>query len=103
MLQPQGYKVVVANSGEEALEKLQKLEPDLILLDMLMPGMSGMDLCQKLKADPKLKHLKVMFLTVIKATSAGQKQMKNLGVLDYITKPFEPDDLIVRIKKVLGD
>ena len=101
VLQPEGYKVVTANSGEEALEKLKSLKPDLILLDMLMPGMSGTDLCQKLKADPKLKHLKVIFLTVIHATKAGQKQMKKLQVLDYITKPFDMKDLKKRIDSII--
>jgi len=101
VLEPEGFKVVVANGGEEALKKLEKLRPDLVLLDMLMPGMSGRELCQKIKSDPKSKSLKVVFLTVINETPAGKKEMKRLNVLDYITKPFQVDDFLQRVKRAL--
>ena len=103
ILEPQGYEVVTAISGEEALEKLKKIKPDLILLDLLMPRMSGTDLCSKIRADEKLKNLKVVFVTVIDPAPTLWKDLKRMNVLDYIRKPFNYEDLIERIKKAIGD
>ena len=102
ILEPEGYNVVSAISGEEALDKLKKVRPDLILLDFYMPGMSGKELCERIRADNKLKNIKVAFLTVATFSQKDIKELNNLFVLDYIPKPFEYRDLIKRVKKIIG-
>ena len=102
ILEPEGYNVVSAINGEEALEKLKKVEPDLILIDFFMPGMSGRELCEKIRADSKLKNLKLAFLTVATFSKSGMKALERVGVLDYIRKPFDYKDLINRVKQMIG-
>ncbi len=102
VLESAGYGVVTASSGEEAIRKLATEKPDLILLDMMMPGMSGRETCEKIRADPKNKDVKVAFVTVAKFSEAGKGKLKDMGVLDYITKPFDNDDLLARVKKMLS-
>ena len=102
ILEPEGYKVVSAISGQEALDKLKKVKPNLILIDFFMPGISGRELCEKIRADKKLKNLKVVFLTAATFSASGMKDLDKLNVLDYIKKPFEYKDLVKRIKKVVG-
>lgn len=102
ILEPEGYKIITASDGADCLEKLKTLKPDLILLDMMMPGMSGREVCEKIRANPKTKGLKVAFLTVARFSESGKEELKKLGIIDYITKPFENADLIKRIKKVVG-
>ena len=102
ILEPEGYKVVSALSGQEALDKLKKTKVDLILIDFFMPGMSGRELCEKIRADNKLKKLKAAFLTAATLSSTGMKELDKMKVLDYIKKPFEYKDLIKRVKKMVG-
>ena len=102
ILKIEGYHVVKAKNGIEALKKLKNIKPDLILLDFFMPKMSGRDVCKKIRADDKLKDLKVAFVTVARFSKQGIKQLKDMDVLDYITKPFEYKDLINRVKKIVG-
>jgi CheY-like chemotaxis protein len=102
ILKEEGYEVVTAASGQECLEKLSTMKPDLILLDMMMPGMSGREVCESIRKDPKTKGLKVAFITVAKFSETGKETLTEMKVLDYITKPFENDDLIRRVKKMLG-
>ncbi len=96
------YNVVKAQSGKDALKKLKKIKPDLILLDFFMPEMSGREVCEKIRADSKLKNLKVAFLTVASFSLSGMKDLDKMNVLDYIKKPFGHKDLIKRVKKIIG-
>jgi DNA-binding response OmpR family regulator len=102
ILETAGYEVMTAESGEKCIEKLKTLKPDLVLLDMMMPGMSGRETCEKMRQDPKTKGLKVAFVTVAKFSEAGKDKLKDMKVMDYITKPFDNDDLLARVKKMLG-
>ena len=102
ILKPEGYKMVSVSSGEEALDELKKSKPDLILIDFYMPGISGRELCEKIRADSNLKDIKVAFLTAAIFSSSGMKAIDKMNVLDFIKKPFEYKDLIKRIKKVIG-
>lgn len=102
LLGEEGYEVEIAENGEEALAKLKDYRPDLVLLDMMMPGMSGREVCDKIRGDPKTKNLKVAFLTVAKFSETGKETLEKMKVSDYITKPFENDDLLKRIKKIIG-
>ncbi len=98
----EGYEVITAMSGQECLDKLEKAKPDLILLDMMMPGMSGREVCEKIRANPKTKNLKLAFVTVARFSEVGKEKLKGMNVLDYITKPFDNADLTKRVKKMLG-
>ncbi|TSA10979.1 MAG: two-component system response regulator [Betaproteobacteria bacterium] len=95
------YKVQVANSGERAL-KIVKGEhpPDLVLLDIMMPGMDGYEVCRRLIADPKTRDIPIIFLTA-KATVADEEMGFELGASDYITKPVSPPITLARIKAQL--
>jgi CheY-like chemotaxis protein len=98
----EGFDVITAYSGTECLEKLKKEKPDVILMDVMMPGMSGRETTEKIRKDPKTKSLKVIFLTVARFSEVGKDSLKNLNVTDYITKPFDNKDLVKRVKKVLA-
>jgi len=102
LLEQEGFEVIIAYSGQECLEKLKDVKPDLILLDMMMPGISGRETCEKIRANPKTKNLKVAFLTVARFSEVGKKTLEKMKVLDYITKPFDNDDLIRSVKKIIG-
>ncbi len=102
ILEPEGYKVISALSGSEALSKLKRAKVDLILIDFFMPGMSGRELCEKIREDSKLEKLKVAFLTAATFSSTGMKALDKMKVADFIKKPFEYKDLIKRIKKIIG-
>jgi CheY-like chemotaxis protein len=102
ILEAEGYEVTPARNGQECLEKLKSVTPDLVLLDMMMPGMSGREVCEKIRSDPKTKDLKVAFLTVAKFSETGKSTLSKMNVMDYITKPFDNDDLISRVKKMVG-
>ncbi|MCX6817398.1 MAG: response regulator [Candidatus Aenigmarchaeota archaeon] len=102
VLEHEGYDVATASDGEDCLNKLKTMSPDLILLDMMMPGMSGREVCDKIRKDPKTRGLKIAFLTVAKFSEAGKDILKEMKVLDYINKPFDNDDLVKRVKKMIG-
>ncbi|MCK5281900.1 MAG: response regulator [Nanoarchaeota archaeon] len=102
VLESNGFEVTTAGGGNECLDKLKDNEPDLIILDMMMPGMSGRETCEKIRENPKTKDLKVAFLTVARFSEIGKKTLEKMNVADYITKPFDNDDLAWRVKKILG-
>ena len=101
LLTSEGYEVITARTGEECLKKLEAIKPDLIVMDMMLPGMDGKDALEKIRENPDTADIKVIFLTVTYMSDAGITEMKNLRVLDYIIKPFKKEDLVKRIKKVL--
>lgn len=98
-LEASGYEVLIAKDGEEALELLDKIKPDLILLDLLLPKMQGDELCKKLKSDIKFKHIPIILFTasIIRVPA----KVEEIGADDYITKPFESDNLLYKIKKLI--
>lgn len=102
VLEAEGYEVVTCSDGKEALEEVKKDRPDLILLDMMMPGVSGREVCENIRKDPETKDLKIAFLTVAKFSETGKGVLKKMNVLDYITKPFDNDDLVKRVKNMLS-
>jgi DNA-binding response OmpR family regulator len=96
-LEERGYKVSQADTGKEALKKIEASKPNLILLDVMMPKTDGFWLCQVVKSDPKLRSIPVIFLTSqddAQSRIEGQK----CGGDDYLTKPFDLDSLEVRIR-----
>lgn len=95
------YRVKIANSGEKALKHLQSdAKPDLILLDIMMPGLSGYDVIRELKADPLTRDIPVIFLTAMSAAEEEKKGLE-MGAADYITKPISPPIVLARVKTQL--
>ena len=101
-LEPAGYNVVIASNGPECLKKLKTTKPDLMLVDFFMPEMSGRELCAKIRADSNLKNIKIAFLTVARFSPEGLNELKKMNILDNIQKPFDLQDLIARVKKMIG-
>ena len=98
MLGMAGYEVLVATNGPDALRKVQTHpRPDLILLDILMPGMNGFDVCQRLKKDSVSKTIPVIFISAVGGTEQ-KVQAFQAGAVDYITKPFQNDEVVARVR-----
>jgi len=97
----EGYEVVTALDGEQALEKAHAEHPDLIVLDIMMPKLDGYETCKMLKADPATKDIPVILLSA-KGRNVDQKIGFEVGADDYITKPFSPRKLVERINALLG-
>ncbi|MDD5115878.1 MAG: response regulator transcription factor [Candidatus Omnitrophica bacterium] len=99
-LKKEGFKVVSARDGEDALDMAVREYPDLILLDLMLPGMDGLEVCKSLKKETKTALIPVIMLTA-KSQESDKIVGLELGADDYITKPFSPRELIARIKAVL--
>ena len=97
LLGKEGYGILVANNGQEALEVIRNENPDLILLDVMMPGISGIKTCEEIR---KTSHVPVLFLT-----AKGQESDKLIGLMaggdDYLVKPFSYAELLARVKALL--
>lgn len=96
----EGYTVVTAEDGAVALDKARRSRPDIIVLDVMMPKMTGHEVAAALKADPKLANIPVVFVSA-KAQGADVAKGMDLGAADYVTKPFDPIDLVDRVTAVL--
>lgn len=97
LLKEENYRMSFAENGEQALKMVSRTPPDLILLDIMMPGMDGFEVCKQLKSSPETKDIPVIFLT-------GKSEIEDIikgfeiGGVDYVTKPFNGIELLVRIK-----
>jgi signal transduction histidine kinase len=96
-LQCQGWKALMAADGESAIEQVEYLHPDLILLDVMMPGIDGFETCRRLKANPNTQDVPVIFMTAL-SDSIDKVRGLELGAVDYITKPFQQEEVIARVK-----
>jgi CheY-like chemotaxis protein len=99
-LERQGMDVSVAYNGVECLEIVKKVQPELILLDVMMPEMDGIETCQKLKADPETETIPVIFITA-KTSKEGKLEGLDAGAVDYITKPIDLDETLARVRTQL--
>jgi len=99
LLEKWDYNAVIVSSGNACLKKLKSIKPDLILLDIMMPGMDGWDTCAKIKDNKTTENIPIVFLTA--KTDPISKSMGKLASMDYITKPFDIYDLKKRILYVL--
>lgn len=95
-LESLGCKLLVAKNGETALTIAQKMRPDLILLDIMMPGIDGFEVCRRLKADPDTQKIPVIFLSALDDTRDKVRGLQ-LGAVDYVSKPFQPEEVIARV------
>ncbi|MCX8175278.1 MAG: response regulator [Candidatus Micrarchaeota archaeon] len=97
VLEKKGYKVVVAVNGDDCLKKLNKCKPDLILMDIMMPGTPVKEII------PKIKNAKIAYLSVVRTGEAEREELlKEKNIVDFIQKPFDIEELLSRIKKILG-
>lgn len=97
-----GHEVTTTTNGEEAYEAALRLLPDLILLDVRMPRMTGYEVCEKIKANEKTHHIPVVFLSA-KGQEAEVKTGFKVGAVEYIIKPFAPDQLVEIVRAILAD
>ena len=99
-LESAGYTVESAHDGEEALKKARMTLPDLIILDLMLPEVDGMEVCKVLRRDQKTSHIPIIMLTA-KAAEIDRVLGLELGADDYVTKPFSPRELVLRVKRLL--
>jgi two-component system alkaline phosphatase synthesis response regulator PhoP len=102
ILESKKYDVVIALNGNEGLKKVQIEQPDLIILDVMMPEMDGYEVCAKLKADPAYSKIPILLLTAVGNAIPSSKYTKEMGMKteadDYIPKPVEPIELVGRVE-----
>jgi len=96
-----GYEVAAAANGEEAVQLASKEDPDLILLDVRMPRMTGYEACRILKANPEMKDIPIVFLSA-KGQESEIQTVLEAGAEEYLLKPFAPDQLTERVKAILS-
>jgi two-component system phosphate regulon response regulator PhoB len=96
-----GFEVVTAADGAEALQKIRESVPNLIVLDVMLPEMDGLEVCKAIRADPRTANVPVIMLTA-KAAEIDRVLGLELGADDYLTKPFSPRELVLRIRNLLG-
>ncbi|HEX4123591.1 MAG TPA: response regulator transcription factor [Tepidisphaeraceae bacterium] len=99
-LEKEGYDIIAAGDGPSGMEVIRKHRPDLVVLDLMMPGMDGLAVCQQLRSDARVGRVPIIMLTA-KATEADRIVGLELGADDYITKPFSPREVVARVKAVL--
>jgi DNA-binding response OmpR family regulator len=102
LMEQQGYNVRVAEKGEDALDLLSTNKPHLVLLDIMLPGMNGWEVCEAIRSNPEYRNVKIVFLTARRDEAEIAKGL-DLGANAYITKPFNNDQLIARVKALLQD
>jgi len=96
-----GHEVIATSNGEEAFQKAQEVVPDLIMMDVRMPRMTGYDACRQMKEIDALKAVPVVFLSA-KGQDAEVQAGLEAGAVEYILKPFAPDELTARVSKILA-
>lgn len=101
-LQFAGHEAISVANGAEAVEKALEISPDLILMDVRMPKMTGYQACEALKQRPETKDIPVIFLSAKGQESEIQEGL-DVGAVDYILKPFAPDDLTEQVERILGE
>ena len=102
LLEKRGYEVKVAVNGEEALAGVEAFKPDLVLLDVMMPKVSGYDVCQRMRANPSWQGIKIVMLSA-KGREVEVSKGMSLGADLYVTKPFSNAELVSRIDELLSE
>jgi DNA-binding response OmpR family regulator len=101
LMQREGYEVTTATDGEAALQAVAERVPDLVILDVMLPRMSGFDVCRALRSDPRHGRLRILMLSAKGRESEVSKGLA-LGADAYVTKPFSTRELVVRVRQLLG-
>jgi len=100
LLEPQGYQVILAEDGEEAIRLVAESQPDLVLLDVMMPGQNGLEVCRRLRVDPETGSLPIILVTAL-AEREHRLQGIDAGANDYLTKPIDRAELLLRVRNAL--
>jgi DNA-binding response OmpR family regulator len=100
-LEDEGVELLTAGNGLDAWAMAQKESPDLMILDVMMPQMSGYEVCERVKSEPTLDNVYIIMLTA-KGQAMDRQRGEQVGADEYVTKPFDPDYLIERAEAVLG-
>jgi DNA-binding response OmpR family regulator len=95
-----GFDVSTAGRGEEAIALAVETPPDIILLDIMMPGLDGYEVCRRLRAIPALADIPVLFLSA-RAQDDARAADEDLGIVDYVTKPFDPSELVATVRRLI--
>ena len=101
ILQAEGYEALTACDGDECLRKVDEGEPDLIFLDVMMPGRDGFSVCSMLKRDPRRAHIPVILLSA-RGQESDRERGLAAGALDFMTKPYSPSDLLRRVREIFS-
>jgi len=102
LMEQNGYRTLVAQSGEEALESISKEKPDLVLLDIMLPGVDGFEVCEIVRLNPEWRNTRIIFLTA-KGRDVDIAKGMVLGADEYITKPFSNQQIIDAVTKLLEE
>jgi DNA-binding response OmpR family regulator len=102
LMEQQGYNVLVAENGEDALDIIYKYTPDLILLDIMLPRIDGYEVCEIVRLDPRYRDIKIIFITA-KGREVEIAKGLALGADAYITKPFSNTELVSKVKELLAN
>jgi CheY-like chemotaxis protein len=97
-----GYEVLTAVNGKQGLDTIRIEIPDLVLLDVVMPVMSGAEVCAQIRNDEALKHIPIILFTASGSAAMTEEKLKKLGADDYIIKPFEPEEFVGKIERILA-
>jgi DNA-binding response OmpR family regulator len=97
----EGFEVETATGGEEAIAKAGQTQPDVILLDVMMPGVTGWEVAARLKADQATAHIPLVFLSA-RTQEEDKRKGEELGVAAYVSKPFDPVELVATIRRLAG-
>jgi len=104
LLEKNGYNVITADNGDDCLKKLKVIKPDLILLDIMMPGLTTREILKGIDSNENLKDVKIMFVTVVRLAETEKDDIVNReNIVGYVEKPFDIDMLIKKVREVLGD
>jgi CheY-like chemotaxis protein len=101
ILEMEGYRVVTAGNGDEALEQIRRLQPPVVLLDAMMPRRDGFDVCRTVKSDPTLAATKIVMLTAL-GQKTDQERAMAAGADFYVTKPFDEEELLALLGRLTG-
>jgi DNA-binding response OmpR family regulator len=102
LMEQAGYDLRIAHNGQQALEQVATFEPDLILLDVMMPHINGFDVCRRVRENPAWQNIKIIMLTA-KGREVEVTKGLALGADAYITKPFSTKELLAQVRHILGD
>jgi CheY-like chemotaxis protein len=101
-LELEGFDVVTAVDGQDALDKVKQAQPQVVTLDVMMPRLDGWEAAARLRGDPETAHIKVILLSA-RAQEADLQRGERIGVDAYLTKPFDPDELIDLVRRLMDD
>ncbi len=101
-LRKAGYEIITAEDGQKALNLIKTQRPDLVLLDLRLPVIDGSEVCKQVKADDEVKNIPIILLTATSHINKIADKAKELKADDYLIKPFDPEELLKRVKKFIG-